>query len=42
MSIQDFADKWTEAYVEAFRTGNINALERLEDIDMVQHSSARS
>ena len=41
MSIKDFAEKWIEAYVEAFRTGNLDALEKLEDVNMVHHSIAR-
>jgi len=41
ISIPDFAEKCIEAYVEAFRTGNCDALEKLEDIDMVHHSIAR-
>ncbi len=41
VSIKEFADKWIEAYVEAFRTGNCDALEKLEDLNMVHHSVAR-
>ena len=41
MGIKDFAEKWIEAYVEAFRTGNCDALEKLEDVNMVHHSVAR-
>ena len=41
ISIPDFAEKRIEARVEAFRTVNCDAPEKLKDIDMVHHSIAR-
>ena len=41
MSIKDFAEKWIAAYVEALKTGNCDALGKLEDANVVHHSVAR-
>jgi len=41
MSIKDFAEKYIQVYCEAFRRGNVDELEKLEDSNMVHHSVAR-
>ena len=40
-SIKEFAEKYMKAYEETFLTRDLDALERLEDPDMVHHSVAR-
>jgi predicted ester cyclase len=40
MSIKDFAEKFTKAEDEAWQKGNCDALEKLEDQNVVYHMSA--
>jgi len=39
MSLKDFAEKFIKAEYEAFHKGNFNALEKLEDPNVVYHVS---